>query len=74
MLDKSVADVSLLAGLLADKFQYHLPLYRQHQRIAEAGITLSQATLTNLTKRAIDLVRPIVDAQLENVLCSRQTA
>jgi len=28
VLDKSVADVSFLAGMLIDKFCYHLPLYR----------------------------------------------
>ena len=39
VFEKSVADVSLLAGLLIDKFAYHLPLYRQHQRLAHAGIT-----------------------------------
>ena len=33
VLEKSHADVSLLAGLLIDKFRYHLPLYRQHQRM-----------------------------------------
>jgi transposase len=38
VFEKSVADVSLLAGLLIDKFAYHLPLYRQHQRLAHAGI------------------------------------
>ncbi|RLA16562.1 MAG: hypothetical protein DRQ56_10410, partial [Gammaproteobacteria bacterium] len=32
------ADVSLLAGMIIDKFRYHLPLYRQHQRIQAAGI------------------------------------
>jgi transposase len=74
VLDRSLADVSLLVGLLVDKFQYHLPLYRQHQRIQQAGITLSRATLTNLVKRAIDLLRPIVDAQLESVLLSRVLA
>lgn len=74
VLDKSLADVSLLVGLLVDKFQYHLPLYRQHQRITQAGVTLSRATLTNLVKRAIDLLRPIVNAQLENVLLSRVLA
>ncbi|WP_419612646.1 IS66 family transposase, partial [Thiolapillus sp.] len=26
---------------------YHLPLYRQHQRLKDAGITLSRSTLTN---------------------------
>lgn len=74
VLDHSLADVSLLAGLLVDKFQFHLPLYRQHQRIQQAGITLSRSTLTNLVKRAIDLLRPIVDAQTDNVLRSRVLA
>lgn len=74
VLDRSIADVSLLVGLLIDKFQYHLPLYRQHQRITQAGIQLSRATLTNLSKRAIELLRPIVQAQLDNVLLSRVLA
>ena len=74
ILERSIADVSLLAGLLVDKFQYHLPLYRQHQRIQNAGVTLSRATLTNLSKRAIELLRPIVQAQLDNVLRSKVLA
>ncbi len=74
VLDRSIADVSLLAGLLVDKFQFHLPLYRQHQRISQAGIILSRATLTNVVKRAIDLLRPVVSAQLDNVLRSRVLA
>lgn len=74
VLERSIADVSLLVGLLVDKFQYHLPLYRQHQRIQGAGITLSRATLTNLSKRAIELLRPIVQAQLDNVLRSKVLA
>jgi hypothetical protein len=38
----SRADVSFLAGLLVDKFAWHLPLYRQHQRLEDAGITVSR--------------------------------
>ena len=71
VLEKSVADVSFLAGMLVDKFLYHLPLYRQHQRLQHSGITLSRYTLTNLTRRAIELLTPIVDAQLTNTLRSR---
>jgi transposase len=71
VLDKSIADVSFLVGMLVDKFQYHLPLYRQHQRLGQAGITLSRATLTNLCKRAIELLRPIAAAQLLSILQSR---
>ena len=41
VLEKSHADVSLLAGMPVDKFRYHLPLYRQHQRLTAAGVTVS---------------------------------
>jgi len=74
VLDRSIADVSLLAGMLVDKFVYHLPLYRQHQRIRQSGIDLSRATLTNLASRAIDLLSPIYDAQLSHILRSRVLA
>lgn len=74
VLESSVADVSLLSGMLVDKFLYHLPLYRQHQRITQAGILLSRATLTQLVKRAIALLSPIAEAQLRSVLQSRVLA
>ncbi len=74
VFDQSLADVSFLVGLLVDKFLYHLPLYRQHQRLAQAGITLSRATLTNLSKRSIELLRPIVEAQLRGILQSKVLA
>lgn len=74
VLERSVADVSFLSGLLVDKFQFHLPLYRQHQRLEAAGITLARSTLTNLVTRASELLKPIVEAQLEHVLESRVLA
>ena len=37
VLEGSRADVSLVAGLLVDKFAYHLPFYRQHQRMGDSG-------------------------------------
>ena len=74
VFDQSLADVSFLAGMLVDKFMYHLPLYRQHQRLQQAGITLSRATLTNLSKRSIELLRPIVEANLRGILQSKVLA
>jgi transposase len=71
VLGKSFADVSLLAGLLIDKFRYHLPLYRQHQRLEAAGIHLARSTLTGLVHRTADLLQPIYAAQLASVLKSR---
>ncbi|MGB7303993.1 MAG: IS66 family transposase [Burkholderiaceae bacterium] len=74
VLDNTAADVSVVVGLLVDKFQFHLPLYRQHQRMAAAGITLSRATLTNWVQRAIMLLEPIVDAQRTHILRSKVLA
>jgi transposase len=72
--DRSFADVSLVAGILVDKFQYHLPLYRQHQRLAAGGITISRQTLTNFVARAADLLAPIYYAQLSSILQSKVLA
>ena len=74
VFEGSLADVSLLAGILVDKFCYHLPLYRQHQRLKDAGITLSRATLTNYVQRSIALLEPIDDAQWRHLLQSRVLA
>ena len=74
VLPGTYADVSLLAGMVVDKFAYHLPLYRQHQRIEAAGITVSRASLTNWTHDALDLLEPIYNAQLRSILNSRVLA
>jgi transposase len=70
VFEKSVADVSLLAGLLIDKFAYYLPLYRQHQRLSHAGITLNRGTLTQWVHRTADLLTPIYHALLSSILQS----
>lgn len=74
VLEKCVADVSLLAGILTDKFLYHLPLYRQHQRLSAAGIQVSRGSLTNWSSRAIDLLAPVYVAQCAHVVQSRVLA
>ena len=71
VLGKSVADVSLLACMVIDKFRYHLPLYRQHQRMAAAGIHLARSTLTGWMHRSGDLLIPVYGAQVASVVASR---
>ncbi|MCK5919992.1 MAG: transposase, partial [Methylococcales bacterium] len=74
VFEGSMADVSVLAGLLVDKFAYHLPLYRQHQRMQAGGITLSRGTLTHWCKRSAELLKPVYQAQLDHILLSRVLA
>lgn len=68
VLEGCYADVSLLAGLLVDKAVYHLPLYRQYQRMLNSGIQLSRSTLLNYMTRSIALLKPIYQAQWQSVL------
>lgn len=67
-LGRSLADVSLLAGLICDKFLYHLPLYRQHLRMKASGIHLARSSLTGWIHRCGDLLEPIAEAHLKSIL------
>jgi len=74
VLEGCYADVSLVAGLMVDKGVYHLPLYRQHQRMLDSGIHVSRATLINWIQKGIELLRPIYHAQWQHILQSQVLA
>lgn len=74
VFEGSRADVSFVVGLLVDKFCWHLPLYRQHQRLLAAGFKLSRQWLTLLVQQAGRLLEPIYQAQLESIRASRVKA
>ena len=74
VLDGCYCDVSLLAGLMVDKAVYHLPLYRQHQRMLDSGVQVSRATLINWMKKGIELLKPIYQAMLKHILKSKVLA
>ena len=64
----SMVDVTLIAGLLIDKFRYHLPLHRQHQRMKSAGVQVSRASLGNWVSQGICLLMPVYLSQIASVL------
>ncbi len=74
VIEGSRAEVSFLAGMLVDKFVYHAPLHRQHQKLSDSGITVSRPWLTQLAQKAIALLEPIHTAQLASVRASRVLA
>jgi transposase len=71
VIEGSRADVSFLAGMLVDKYQYHQPLYRIHQRLEGSGFDLSRPWLTQLSQQSIALLEPIYQAQLSSIKQSR---
>lgn len=74
VIEGSRAEVSFIAGLLIDKFAYHLPFYRQHQRLGDAGITVSRPWLTQIGQQGIALLEPIYEAQFASIRTSRVKA
>jgi transposase len=74
VIEGSRADVSFIAGVLVDKFSWHLPLYRQHQRLIAAGFKLSRPWLTQLVQQGAQLLKPIYEAQLASICASRVKA
>ena len=74
VLEGGRADVSFLAGLIVDKFLYHLPLYRQHQRLLAAGVEVSRQWLTQQVLAVALLLAPIVAAQLAAIRACRVKA
>jgi transposase len=74
VLEGGRADVSFLAGLIIEKFLYHLPLYRQHQRLLAAGIAVSRQWLTQQVLAVALLLSPIVEAQLTAIRACRVKA
>jgi transposase len=71
VLEGSRADVSFIAAMVIDKIAYHLPLYRQHQRLIDAGFKVSRQWLTQLLQQAAELLTPIYEAQFDSVRMSR---
>jgi len=53
---------------------WHLPLYRQHQRLEDAGIRVNRPRLTQLVQRVTGLLEPIYDAQFASIRESRVKA
>lgn len=74
VIDGSRADVSFIAGMIVDKFAFHLPLYRQHQRLRDAGIDVSRPWLTQVGQGGVSLLEPIYDALWGSIRSSRVKA
>lgn len=67
VIEGSRADVSFIAGLMIDKFLWHQPLHRQHQRLEQRGFRTTRPWLTQLAHQGIELLRPIEAAQRDSI-------
>jgi len=68
IIDKGLATSGLLAQVLVAKYADHLPLYRQEQIFARAGVKLARSTLSEWVGVCGVRLQPLVDALREAVL------
>jgi transposase len=61
-IDRGLAGPGLLAHVLVGKYADHLPLYRQSEIYARAGIDLDRSTLAGWVGGASRALEPLVDA------------
>jgi len=52
-------DESLVANVIVEKCGYHMPLYRQEEKLRNAGIDISRQTLCRLYLQAAEVLRPL---------------
>lgn len=67
-VDKCIADTSLLAEILLQKYGYHIPFYRQIQQYRHLGMKgLTESTLDGWFKKTVELLRPLYEGLKKEV-------
>ena len=56
---KGIAGPTLLAEILLQKYEYHLPFYRQVQQLRHLGFKASESTIDGWFKPAVELLKPL---------------
>ena len=69
-IPKSLAGGSLIADIIINKYQYHLPLYRQSKMLESYNAFIPDNTLGNLTMRSGEELMPVYDACWEDIVNS----
>ena len=68
---KGVPDASLLTEIVLQKYEYHVPFYRQIKQMAHMGMTgVREATILGWYQRTMELLRPLYDLLVSEVFAS----
>ena len=61
-VDKCIADTSLLSEILLQKYEYHVPFYRQIQQYRHLGMKgLTESTMDGWFKKTVELLKPLYE-------------
>lgn len=70
LLNRCMADESLLADILVKKFNDHLPLYRISEILGRQGINISRQILSQWVLRAGQALKPLYEEMKKQILHS----
>jgi transposase len=70
-IDKGLPGPGLLAHVITSKYLDHQPLHRQESMLARNGVELSRSTLADWMAASADLLKPLYQLMLAEVLLSR---
>jgi transposase len=68
LIKGSIADESLLAWSINEKYEYALPFYRQSKRLTSIGIPIPRATLSRLAIHSAEACEPIYKLLKDSIL------
>ena len=67
-VDKCIADTSLLAEILLQKYEYHVPFHRQIRQYRHLGLKgLTESTLDGWFKKTVELLKPLYESLKKEV-------
>ena len=72
-IDKGLAGPGLLADVLVNKYDDHLPLYRQSERLERHGIYIARQTLCDWVMQCADILNPLVEAMKPDLFLRQNT-
>ena len=69
-INKGIPGPTLLAEILLQKYEYHLPFYRQVQQLRHLGFKASESTIDGWFKPAVELLKPLYEALKSEIMKS----
>jgi transposase len=67
-IDRCEADAGMLAKVIVDKFEHHMPLYRQEQILERSGVAISRQTMADWMKGCAGALTPLYEFMLREIL------
>ena len=67
---KGIAGPTLLAEILLQKYEYHLPFYRQVQQLRHLGFKASESTIDGWFKPTVELLKPLYEVLKAEIMKS----